>query len=85
MLLLTSDGAGSALLGVSIDPTASALGMRGARRNRSQVNGRACESLGCRISIFISLGVQVLGADGPWVASEAKKLRFSKSFNPSKP
>ena len=39
MLLFAFDGAGLALLGASVDPTAIASGMRDARQGRSQVNG----------------------------------------------
>ena len=42
-LFSASDGAGLALLGVFVDPTAIAWGMRDTRQGRSQVNGRACE------------------------------------------
>ena len=64
MLFFASDGAGLALLGASVDPTAIASGRRDARQGRSQVNGLVfCGKSKC-VLLFVSdgAGLALLGA-----------------------
>ena len=79
MLLFVSDVAGLALFGASVDPTATASGMRDAGQGRSQVNGLVFAEKSKCVLLFASdgAGLALLGAsvDPTAIASGLRDAR----------
>ena len=83
VLLFASDVAGLALFGASVDPTATASGMRDAGQGRSQVNGLVFAEKSKCVLLFASdgAGLALLGAsvDPTAIASGMRDARQGRS------